>query len=70
MPRENETTTSFKVDISELKKAMQEAKRQISVANSEFKAVASSMDNWAKSTDGIQAKLKQLDTNLNAQKPF
>lgn len=64
----NETTTKFKVDISELKKAMQEAKRSISVANSEFKAVSSSMDDWTKSTDGINAKLKQLDTTMSAQK--
>ena len=64
----NETTTKFKVDISELKKAMQEAKRQVAVANSEFKAVSSSMDDWTKSTDGISAKLNQLDTNLKSQK--
>lgn len=64
----NETTTKFKVDISELKTAMQEAKRQISIANSEFKAVSSSMDNWGKSSDGLRAKLKQLDSNLNSQK--
>ncbi len=64
----NETTTKFKVDISELKKAMQDAKRQISVTNSEFKAISSSMDDWATSTDGISAKLKQLDSNLKSQK--
>lgn len=64
----NETTTKFKVDISELKKAMQEAKRSISVANSEFKAASSTMDDWSKSTDGIKAKLKQLDSNLKNQK--
>lgn len=64
----NDTTTKFKVDISELKKAMQEAKRSIAVTNSEFKAIASSMDDWSKSTDGISAKLKQLDSNLNSQK--
>lgn len=63
----NETTTKFKVDISELKKAMQEAKRQVAVANSEFKAVASSMDDWSKSSEGLKAKLKQLDSNLKAQ---
>lgn len=68
MPRDNETTTKFKVDISELKKAMQEAKRQVAVANSEFKAVASSMDDWSKSSDGLQAKLTQLDSNLKSQK--
>lgn len=68
MANNNETTTKFKVDISELKKAMQDAKRQISVANSEFKAASSTMDNWAQSTDGISAKLKQLDSNLKNQK--
>lgn len=64
----NETTTKFKVDISELKSAMQQAKRQISVANSEFKAASSSMDDWSQSTDGLSAKLKQLDSNLKSQK--
>lgn len=68
MPRDNETTTKFKVDISELKSAMQEAKRQVQVTNSEFKAISSGMDDWTKSTDGISAKLKQLDSNLNSQK--
>lgn len=64
----NETTTKFKVDISELKKAMQEAKQSVAVANSEFKAVASTMDDWGKSSEGISAKLKQLDSNLKSQK--
>jgi len=64
----NETTTKFLVDISELKKSMQEAKRQVAIANSEFKAVSSSMDDWTKSTDGLKAKLKQLDSNLSSQK--
>ncbi len=66
MPNQD-TTTKFKVDISELKKAMQEAKRHISIANSEFKAVSSSMDDWGKSSDGISAKLKQLRTVLSNQ---
>ena len=68
MGRDNETTTKFRVDISELKKEMQEAKRQVQVANSEFKAISSSMEDWTKSTDGISAKLKQLDANLKSQK--
>lgn len=67
MPSNNETTTKFKVDISELKKAMQDAKRQVALANSEFKAVSSSMDDWTKSSDGLSAKLKQLDGNLKSQ---
>lgn len=68
MPKGNESTTKFKADISELKKAMQDAKRSVSVANSEFKAISSSMDDWTKSSDGLTAKLNQLDSNLKSQK--
>lgn len=68
MARNNETTTKFRVDISELKSAMQEAKRQVALANSEFRATSSSLDNWARSTDGISAKLRQLETQLDAEK--
>ena len=67
MARNNETTTKFKVDISELKSAMQEARKQVAYANSEFKAVSSSLDNWSKSSDGLKAKLKQLNSNLESQ---
>ena len=67
MARNNETTTKFKVDISELKKAMQEARKQVAYANSEFKEASSSMDEWSKSSDGINAKLKQLKSNLQSQ---
>lgn len=67
MAKGNETTTKFKVDISELKKSMQEARKQVAYANSEFKATASTMDDWSKSSDGISAKLKQLKSNLKSQ---
>lgn len=64
----NETTTKFKVDISDLKKSISEANRQIKLANAEFKAAAAGMDDWSKSTDGTSAKLKQLKSVLNSQK--
>lgn len=64
----NETTTRFRVDISELKKAMQDAKRQVALANSEFKATSSALDDWSKSAEGVRAKLTQLNTNLTAQR--
>ena len=67
MARNNETTTKFKVDISELKSAMQEARKQVAYANSEFKAVSSSLDDWSKSSEGLNAKLKQLKSNLDSQ---
>lgn len=63
-----ETTTKFKVDISELKSGIKEANQNIKLANAEFKAASAGMDDWAKSSDGVSAKLKQLSTVLDAQK--
>lgn len=61
------STTKFKADISELRAAMQEAGRQVRLANSEFKAATAGMDDWSKSADGISSKLKQLNSVLDAQ---
>ena len=68
MGQNNETTTKFKVDISELVSGMQSAKRQIALANAEFKSATAGMDNWGKSADGVSAKLTQLDKTLTSQK--
>lgn len=68
MPKSSEHTTKFKVDISELKTAMQEARKQVAYANSEFKAASSSMDDWSSSGNGLNAKLEQLESKLKAQK--
>ena len=68
MPASNETTTKFKVDISDLKKGIQDANREIKLANSEFKAASAGMDNWAKSADGVSAKISSLEKTLEAQK--
>ena len=64
----NESTMKFRADISNTKAAMQEAGRAIRLANAEFKEAVAGMDNWNKSSDGLTAKLKQLDTTLQAQK--
>lgn len=61
-------TTKFKVDISDLKKGITEANQNIKLANAEFKAASAGMDNWAKSSEGINAKLKQLSSVLTEQK--
>jgi TP901 family phage tail tape measure protein len=63
----NETTTKFKVDISDLKAEFQEAERVIKNSNAEFKAATAGMDSWSRSSDGLTAKLKQLNTNYEAQ---
>lgn len=68
MARNEETTTKFKADISELKAAMQEASRQVRLANSEFKAATAGMDSWSDNADGLSAKLGQLNSVLDAEK--
>lgn len=64
----NETTTKFRADVSELVKGMQTAKRQIALANAEFKSATAGLDDWGKSADGVSAKLVQLDKTLKNQK--
>lgn len=68
MPNNNESTMKWKVDITQLKAAMQEAKRSINQTNAEFKTATAGMDMWSKSTTGLEAKLKQLNNLLPAQK--
>ena len=68
MPKGDEITTKFRVDISDLKKGISDANQQIKLANAEFKAATAGMDDWAKSADGIKAKLNQLESVLAAQK--
>ena len=58
----------WKVDIGQLTKAMQEAKRAINIANAEFKTATAGMDRWSKSTTGLEAKIKQLNSTLPQQR--
>lgn len=67
MARNEDITTRFTVDISDLKANIQEANRQIKLANSEFKAASAGMDDWSKSADGLSAKIKQLNTVHDAE---
>lgn len=56
------------LDVSDLKSGLAEASKRIGEANADFKAASSSMEDWTKSTEGLNAKVKQLDTVLSAQK--
>lgn len=60
-------TTKFSVDISELKAGIQEANRQIRLAQSEFKAAATAMDETALSADDLQTKIDKLTNVHDAQ---
>lgn len=67
MPKQNSTTTTFKADISDLKKGLQDAGRQIRLANAEFKAASSGMEDWENSADGVSEKITQLNKVLSAE---
>ena len=67
MPEQN-VTTKFKVDISNLKKGIADANKSIKLANAEFKNATAGLDNWSKSADGLTAKIKQQNTIVDAEK--
>ncbi len=61
MSAEN-TTNKIKFDISEIKAGIAESNRLIKLANSQFKAASSAMEDWQNSAEGLEAKLEQLNT--------
>ncbi len=63
-----EFTSKFSIDITDLKKGIQQANQLMRVANSEFKAAAGGMGKWSDSADGLSAKLKELNTVQDLQK--
>lgn len=65
---ENYIGVAMGLDVTDLKEGLLDANKQIQLANSEFKAAASGMEDWQKSTEGLAAKIKQLDTVLDLQK--
>lgn len=65
---DHESTMKWKVDISQMKTAMADAKRSISLANAEFKTATAGLDKWSGSITGLEAKLKQLNHTLPQQK--
>lgn len=56
------------LDVEDLKSGLAEASKRIGEANADFRAASSGMDDWQKSTDGLTAKIKQLDAVFAAQK--
>ena len=67
MPKGQDITTYYKADIYDLKRGITEANKNIRFAQAEFKAAAAGMDDWSKSSDGISAKLKSLNSVLVEQ---
>lgn len=55
------------LDVSDLKSGLAEASKRIGEANADFRAASSGMENWQQSTEGLTAKVRQLDAVLAAQ---
>lgn len=66
--KDNIIGIAFEMDVEDLKAGLAETKKAITTANKEFSAATSGMDDWTKSSEGLNAKLKQLDTVLSNQK--
>lgn len=68
MAKDENYTAKFRIDVSDLKKGIEEANKQIKLANAEFKNATAGMDDWSKSADGLSAKIKQQQSVVEAEK--
>lgn len=66
--KQNNIGLSFTADTVDLKTGIKDIKKELNQANKDFTQATAGMDNWSKSSDGLTAKLKQLDTKLSGQK--
>lgn len=67
MPGEN-VTTKFRVDITDLKRNIADATRQIKLAQAEFRNATAGTDDWANSADGLSAKITEQEKIVEAEK--
>ena len=58
---------SFSIDVTALKAGLAQANRLIRESESQFKAAAAGMDDWRKSQQGLEAKIKSLNTVTDLQ---
>ena len=64
----NSVGLHFEADIVDLKTGLKEIKTELNQANKDFAQATAGMDKWASSSDGLNAKLAQLNTKLSGQK--
>ena len=55
------------LDIQDLRTGLSEAKREMALAESEFKAQTAGLDKWDQSIDGVIAKLDQMAKEMQAK---
>ena len=59
---------NFTIDVTDLKAGLAQANRLIRESETEFKAAAAGMDDWRSSSEGLQARIKNLNTVTDLQR--
>lgn len=67
MAEENTITTVFRADISQFSASTQQLNSYVKTVNSEFNEAVAGMGKWSDSTDGLNAKITQLNKILQAE---
>ena len=68
MAEERTITTVFRADISNFSASTQQLNRYMAQVNAEFKNSTASMSKWNDNSEGLRAKLTQLNGTLDAEK--
>lgn len=68
MPNNETLGASFSIDVTNLKAGLAQANRLIRESESEFKAAAAGMDDWRESQEGLEARIKHLNSACDLQK--
>lgn len=68
MADEERIGASFYIDATQLKAGIRTANKLIKESESEFKKAAAGMDDWTKSEDGLNAKIKSLNQIADVQR--
>jgi len=68
MAEENTITTVFRADISQFSASTQQLNTYIRNVNSQFEVASAGLGKWSDSTDGLTAKINQLNGVLEAEK--
>lgn len=66
--KDNNIGLKISTDITDLKSGIKSIKDEISSADKEFQKATAGMDKWSTSSEGLDAKLNQLNTRLSSQK--
>lgn len=67
MADENVIGLAMQLDVANLKAGLKEVGQMVKESERQFKNASAGLGQWSQSSDGLSAKLKQLDSTLDAQ---